>query len=441
MGKRNKSMLAYKGFRKGLICRGYQYFENQWNCTDKARCHERGFHCAENPLDCLVYYPSWESSEYYLVEAKGDLDEDAVDSKIACTELFLKRKLELVQLLYEGLKYMIKKPGRNWSSVVSAEKGKGHLLGKLRIDHAQLLRLRKAESIKRLEWLQYEKETGKQIDDHLISWYIEQGLSPASISFIKGRMSALQIKNYLSRQSAENGEKIGNVLSIWMDYLRMADSLGWDTQDAIIYRARKLFERHDEASQCLRRKKLQERISEKKTAFPTIQQICSSIRKKYEYRSDKEVYEILVPNGIEDILAEGECLKHCIDVNNLYLQRIADRETYILFLRKKENPMQPYFTLEVEPNGTVRQKSTYYNRQEKNMDEINQFLKRWQRVIQKRLSKQDKLWTEESQRKREEEYLQLRKEKKIIFAGNYNGRLLADILEENLLETEAEPAA
>ena len=103
--------------------------------------------------------------------------------------------------------------------------------------------------------------------------------------------------------------------------------------------------------------------------------------------------------------------------------------------------MQPYFTLEVEPNGTVRQKSTYYNRQEKNMDEINQFLKRWQRVIQKRLSKQDKLWTEESQKKREEEYLQLRKEKKIIFAGNYNGRLLADILEENLLEAEKNPAA
>lgn len=75
------------------------------------------------------------------------------------------------------------------------------------------------------------------------------------------------------------------------------------------------------------------------------------------------------------------------------------------------------------------------------MDEINQFLKRWQRVIQKRLSKQDKLWTEESQRKREEEYLQLRKEKKIIFAGNYNGRLLADILEENLLEAEKNPAA
>ena len=103
--------------------------------------------------------------------------------------------------------------------------------------------------------------------------------------------------------------------------------------------------------------------------------------------------------------------------------------------------MQPYFTLEVEPNGTVRQKSTHFNRQEKNMDEINRFLKRWQKVIQKRLSKQDKLWTEESQRKREEEFLKLRAEKKIILAGNYQGRFLVDVLEENLLEAEQKPAA
>lgn len=323
---------------------------------------------------------------------------------------------------------------------ITMDDSKSDLLGKLRIDHAQLLRLRKEESIKRLEWLQYEKETGKQMDDHLISWYIEQELSPASISFMKGRMSALQIKNYLSRQSIENGKKIWDILNIWTDYLRMADSLGWDTQDAIIYRARKLLQRHDEAAQCLRRKELHMRIAEKEAAFPTIKHICDSI-KKYEYKSQKEVYEILAPNGVEDILVEGECLKHCIDVNDFYLKKMADREAYILFLRKQESPLQPYFTLEVEPDGTVRQKSTYFNRQEKNMDEINQFLKRWQNVIRKRLSKQDILWAEESRKKREEEYLQLRKEKKIIFAGNYNGRLLADILEENLLEAEAEPAA
>ena len=327
------------------------------------------------------------------------------------------------------------------SKTVALDDSKTDLLGKLQINHAQLLRLRNNESVEYLEWLQYEKEKGIQIDDGLISWYIGQNLSPEDILFISNRMSLVQIKNYLSRQVLESGLKIGNVLIIWRDYLRMADLLGRDTQDAIIYRARKLFQRHDEAIQCLKRKELQERISEKETAFPTIQQIYSSIREKYEYRSDKEIYEILAPNGIEDILAEGACLKHCIDVNDLYLQRIADRESYILFLRKKENPMQPYFTLEVEPNGTVRQKSTHFNRQEKNMDEINRFLKRWQKVIQKRLSKQDKLWTEESQRKREEEFLKLKAEKKIILAGNYQGRFLVDVLEENLLEAEQKPAA
>ena len=27
------------------------------NITDKANCRANGFHCAENPLDCLSYYP------------------------------------------------------------------------------------------------------------------------------------------------------------------------------------------------------------------------------------------------------------------------------------------------------------------------------------------------------------------------------------------------
>ena len=60
-------MLAYKGFEKGLICRGYQ-FEMGLNITEKANCVENGFHCAENPLDCLTYYSNIKNSEYYIPE-------------------------------------------------------------------------------------------------------------------------------------------------------------------------------------------------------------------------------------------------------------------------------------------------------------------------------------------------------------------------------------
>lgn len=52
-------MIAYKGFRPGLICRGYQFVMGL-NTTEKANCRENGFHCAEDPLDCLSYYSSLE---------------------------------------------------------------------------------------------------------------------------------------------------------------------------------------------------------------------------------------------------------------------------------------------------------------------------------------------------------------------------------------------
>ncbi len=79
-------MLAYKGFDKGLICRDYQ-FNPGLNVTEKANCAKNGFHCAENPLDCFNYYPNIKNSEYYIVDAGGDIDEDERDSKISCTHL------------------------------------------------------------------------------------------------------------------------------------------------------------------------------------------------------------------------------------------------------------------------------------------------------------------------------------------------------------------
>lgn len=79
-------MIAYKGFCPGLVCRGYQ-FKMGLNVTEKANCAENGFHCAENPLDCLNYYGDIKHSEYYIVNAGGDIDEDSHDTKISCTQL------------------------------------------------------------------------------------------------------------------------------------------------------------------------------------------------------------------------------------------------------------------------------------------------------------------------------------------------------------------
>ena len=48
-------MYAYKGFEPDLSCRGYRFVMGK-NVTPEANCASNGFHCAENPLDCLSYY-------------------------------------------------------------------------------------------------------------------------------------------------------------------------------------------------------------------------------------------------------------------------------------------------------------------------------------------------------------------------------------------------
>lgn len=115
-------MIAYKGFRTGLVCRGYQFVMGK-NTTDQANCRQDGFHCAEDPLDCLTYYSDMDSSEYYVVDAGGDVDEDAVDSKISCTELTVIKKLTKENFFLHALAYMADHPSRKWNRHVNPDRG------------------------------------------------------------------------------------------------------------------------------------------------------------------------------------------------------------------------------------------------------------------------------------------------------------------------------
>lgn len=115
-------MIAYKGFHPGLVCRGYQFVMGL-NVTEKANCAQNGFHCAEDPLDCLTYYPNMGQSEYYLVNAGGDVDEDGCDSKISCTELTILKKLNREEFFLHALAYMADHPRRKCNERVIREFG------------------------------------------------------------------------------------------------------------------------------------------------------------------------------------------------------------------------------------------------------------------------------------------------------------------------------
>ena len=169
--------------------------------------------------------------------------------------------------------------------------------------------------------------------------------------------------------------------------------------------------------------------------FPKVDRICQSIKAKYEY-ADKE-YAVIVPSGVLDILVEGDILNHCLRGSDRYWDRIQTHESYILFLRRASAPDTPYYTLEVEPDGTVRQKRTNFDRQEPDIQEAKKFLSEWQRVIAGRLTRSDRKKAAVSRVLREQEFEQMRQDNVIIYTGHLAGRRLVDVLTADLMETAA----
>ena len=90
----------------------------------------------------------------------------------------------------------------------------------------------------------------------------------------------------------------------------MAERLHIDTSDEIIYRARKLRQRHDElVIQCEAGSlELQAENMDKK--YPHVRSICEELQKKYAYAD--EDYLVIAPQNTFDIIKEGRMLHHCV---------------------------------------------------------------------------------------------------------------------------------
>ena len=94
----------------------------------------------------------------------------------------------------------------------------------------------------------------------------------------------------------------------------------------------------------------------------------------------------------------------------------------------------PWYTLEIEPGGNIRQKKSVLNEAYKDLDDALPFLRKWQQWVEKNLSAEDKKLAEKSDKARKDGYKQLREEKKLIWHGRLQGTLLVDALENDFME-------
>ena len=91
-----------------------------------------------------------------------------------------------------------------------------------------------------------------------------------------------------------------------------------------------------------------ERIKQDQKRFEKLQ---DERREKYNYSNDEDNFIIKIPEALSEITMEGQTLGHCVSG---YVSRHANGDTNILFLRKKDIPNIPLFTIEVKHDTVIQ---------------------------------------------------------------------------------------
>lgn len=285
-----------------------------------------------------------------------------------------------------------------------------------------------------LSYLQREKVDNTIYPDDILLDLVEKHIGLPSLKIMLDHMTLVKAYNYLVRQSDPSDKNpMSQALTTYNDYMNMAERLKMDISSEQIYKPKDLKKAHTKVIDLLSQAGWEKTAQDASKKFPKVSEELPRLS-KYEYKGS--AYQIVAPRTITDIVREGSLLGHCIHTCDFYYQRIETRESFIMFLRKNDDPEKPWYTLEVEPSGNIRQKRTVGDNQNDDLKAAVQFLHEWQQWLQKILSEEDKKLAKISEKKRKENYKKIREEKKKVWHGKLQGQLLADVLEADFLGLE-----
>ena len=326
-------------------------------------------------------------------------------------------------------------------------------------------RLRKLDGGTRMiRWLKTAEKCGYKLTDEELVW-LSRSLDVEDVSKIMThkhlpRMGITSIINYLRKQVKKGGiprdyyRSTGQAaVALWLDYLDMAASMKLDLSRDSVYKPANLRERHDELAGIKAMKererqakadaaRLRKQAKAMEDKYPGVAPVCAKIKEIYEWTG--EGYSVLVPAGAWDIMQEGVLLGHCSarEDDNVYLERIEQETSYIMFLRKNDKKDSPWYTMEVEPGGNVIQLRTYGDDDGKHKyhdrDEAKGALHIWRREIAKRLGQGEITKAQKSREMLLKYWGDLAKNGNVIRGGYLKGSLLVDVLQADYKELNGE---
>lgn len=305
----------------------------------------------------------------------------------------------------------------------------------IKIDRARLNRLTAMDGgIDHLRWFQLEKQVDRVWPDEMIKDFGENEIRASRFGFLKPPYSYVRLWHYMTRQQALTGKSLRQIMTTWRDYINMAEKAKMDVINERIWKPKDLKAAHDEVILLLQKGEMEKEAVKLEKKWPKVNDTLPKL-KKFAYADERFV--IVVPESILDIVKEGLILQHCVHTCDFYFDRIQKDETYIFFLRRAGQENTPWYTLEVEAGGNIRQKRTTGDNQNRDFEEAVPFLKKWQEYFVKTLTEEEKKLGRKAEQARIQEYAKLRKDGNKVWHGKLAGKLLVDVLEADFMAADA----
>lgn len=189
-------------------------------------------------------------------------------------------------------------------------------------------------------------------------------VSSANLVWLKRNLDIDYSRSLLYLQTVYDNQCIhkNEALTLWVDYLRMAQLLKIDLKDKNRKYPGSLKKEHDVATFAY--KAVQIELDKEKFAAQAKE------NSMYEY-SYKDLV-VVVPKTPQDIVEEATRQKNCL---RSYVERVKNGETVVVFIRRKIMPDATYVTAEVH-NGRLVQLKGYCNSNPRNK-ELVEFVQHW----------------------------------------------------------------
>lgn len=226
-----------------------------------------------------------------------------------------------------------------------------------------------------LNWLQYEQMKGIKISQEALQYLTDKKMSVGECKdILKELKSVNRMVNYMKKQKISPK----NLTTTWTDYLAMAKAEGYDTEDDIVRLPKDLKARHDELFELRNQRANKKRLEGYTKLDRQIQERLPEVQK---YFWEDKTHMIIPAGNCEELMTEGQTLHHCVGSSDQYMKKMAAGETWILFLRKKEDLEKAYYTVEINmKDDRIIQYYSAFDRQP-DKETISEVLKRFKQSI------------------------------------------------------------